>query len=336
MKSKGIYSGDYSMVSEAYMHELDYRIKRALTHWEAMQDKYAETPEDANESIGYGKWEKAVKRRDGSTLYHTYEAPLPHYYLYYSYFLELITSLPEHNIIPTIESTFHGDGIDLDYIEWLIKRYNEAGVLEKGGPIFTDDIDGMLLFGKEGCTIEHLTEIGIDEERIIDPECDIARRFEIVQGWINEKRHSPTYLPVIVTNDREVAEHLERIDEPAPSAPQHELPEKSTAPPALLSSSDLILGTGFTLNDADLLARAVKLIDDDGKYCLGRRKLGAVVGFALALQQAGKLTGAIPALTAVLGPRWGVNVATRKTTTGVAQKYFKLMSKVLDRPKKTE
>lgn len=103
-----------------------------------------------------------------------------------------------------------------------------------------------------------------------------------------------------------------------------------------LSPADKILAPGFTLEDADRLARAVGLTDETGKYCLGSRKLGAVVGFALALQQSGKLMGAIPALTAVLGPRWGVRVATRKTATGVADKYFKLTRKALARPKTTD
>lgn len=104
----------------------------------------------------------------------------------------------------------------------------------------------------------------------------------------------------------------------------------------MLSSADLILTPGFTLDDADRLASALKLIDAGGNYCLGPRKLGAVVGFALALQQAGKLTGAIPALTAVLALRWGVQIATRKTGTGIAEKYFKLTNKALALPKKTD
>ena len=136
--------------------------------------------------------------------------------------------------------------------------------------------------------------------------------------------------------DSEAPEQSEQIDKPTSSAPRPEPTEKATAPPDLLSPADLILAPGFTLDDADVLARTVKLIDEGGAYHLGPRKLGAVVGFALALQQAGKLTGAIPALTAVLGPRWGVNITTRKTATGVAQKYLKLTDKVLGRPKKTE
>lgn len=140
----------------------------------------------------------------------------------------------------------------------------------------------------------------------------------------------------IIAPETESTPAPQPLDTPAPSSPRPELPEKPTAPPALLSSADLILGPGFTLDDADQLARTVGLTDDAGNYCLGPRKLGAVVGFALALQRDGKLTGAIPDLTAVLAPRWGVQVATRKTGTGVAEKYFKLTNKALARPKKTD
>lgn len=121
----------------------------------------------------------------------------------------------------------------------------------------------------------------------------------------------------------------------APTNPTLDTPVPS-APPPLLNSAVLILGGGFTLEEADRLALALELIDAEGNYCLGPRKLGAVVGFALALQQAGKLTGTIPALTAVLAPRWGVQVATRKTSTGIAKKYFKLTNTALALPKKTD
>ena len=105
---------------------------------------------------------------------------------------------------------------------------------------------------------------------------------------------------------------------------------------AALSPTDRILGAGFTLEDADQLAYAVGVTNEAGNYKLGPRKLGAVVGFCLALQQANKLTGAISTLTAVLAPRWGVIVATRKTTTSIAQHYFNLTNKALARPKKTD
>ena len=104
----------------------------------------------------------------------------------------------------------------------------------------------------------------------------------------------------------------------------------------LLSPADRILAPGFTLDEADLLAHAVGLTDEAGNYCLGPRKLGAVVGFALALQRAGRLVGAIPDLTDVLAPRWSVQIKTRKTTTGIAEHYYNLTTKRLDLPKKTD
>ena len=120
------------------------------------------------------------------------------------------------------------------------------------------------------------------------------------------------------------------FDTPAPNSPRAS--PATTDAASLFSPTDRILGLGFTLDEADRLAHAVGLTDETGRYCLGPRRLGAVVGFALALQQSGKLIGAIPALTAVLAPRWGVQVATRKTSTGVADKYFRLTTKALARP----
>lgn len=126
---------------------------------------------------------------------------------------------------------------------------------------------------------------------------------------------------------------IPKIIRPAP-APQR---LKAPAPTVTaLSEADRILGASFTLEDADQLARAVGIIDEAGIYVLGPRKLGAVVGFCLALQQAKKLVGAIPSLTAVLAPRWSTQVITRKTGTGVAEKYFKLTNKALARPKETD
>lgn len=119
------------------------------------------------------------------------------------------------------------------------------------------------------------------------------------------------------------------------SAPQLKAPVAKSGS-LTLSPAELILAPGFTLDEADRLAYAVGLTDGAGTYCLGARKLGAVVGFALALQRAGKLTGKIPDLTAVLAPRWGVHVATRKTGTGVAGKYLKLTNKALTLPTKTD
>lgn len=247
------------MVSEAYMYELDHRLGRALTHWEEMQEKYNDMPEDANAVIGYGKWVKPVKRGNGATLFDAYEAPLPHYYLYYPYFLELITKLPDYNIIPSIESTFHGDGVDLDYIEHLIERYIEAGVLEKGGPIITDDINATLRFYEEGCTVEQIIESGIDEKRIINPECDIAKRFEIVRGWINKMRYSPTYLPVIVTYDSAVAGNDSTESLPSLILKQ----EKRTKDTTVAE----LCRPPFTKADLSNLLQHLRLIDSSG-ICL--------------------------------------------------------------------
>ncbi len=142
---------------------------------------------------------------------------------------------------------------------------------------------------------------------------------------------------------REQVRASELVGLSTPEAAELPAPELA-APPAApnltagafapaLSPADRILVGSFTLAEADRLATAVGLLDDAGRYCLGPRKLGAVVGFAVALQQGGKLTGAIPDLTAVLAPRWGVEIATRKTATGVAQHYFSLTSRMLARPK---
>jgi len=114
-------------------------------------------------------------------------------------------------------------------------------------------------------------------------------------------------------------------------------PFNSTLAPISTKSrpKDHILGPGFTLDDVDRLAHAVGLTNEAGHYHLGPRKLGAVLGFCLALQQAGKLKGALPALTAVIGPRFSTIIRTRKTSTDIAQHYFNLTSEELTRLKKT-
>jgi hypothetical protein len=97
----------------------------------------------------------------------------------------------------------------------------------------------------------------------------------------------------------------------------------------VLSPSERILGPGFTLDEADKLAFHIELIDENRRYCLGERKLGAIVGFCKALKEHDKLIGTIPKLTAIIGPRYGVNIQTRKSNTDIAQEYFRLTTKAL-------
>lgn len=104
----------------------------------------------------------------------------------------------------------------------------------------------------------------------------------------------------------------------------------------VLNPADRILGAGFTLDEVDRLAHTVGLTDEAGHYCLGPRKWGAVVGFCKALKQAGKLDGALAKLIAVIGPRFGIEVRTRKSSTSIAQRYFAMTSKALTRLKKTD
>ena len=100
---------------------------------------------------------------------------------------------------------------------------------------------------------------------------------------------------------------------------------------ASLTPADKILVAPFTLDEATRLAEQIGITDENGRYCLDSRKRGAVVGFCLALQLAKKLTGAIPDLTAFIGPHFGVEIKTRKTSTGVARKYYELTNKALAR-----
>ncbi|RZK28921.1 MAG: hypothetical protein EOO61_21400 [Hymenobacter sp.] len=98
----------------------------------------------------------------------------------------------------------------------------------------------------------------------------------------------------------------------------------------VLSPAERILGVGFTLSDADQLGRAVGIIDEVGRYCLGERKLGAIVGFCFALKDASKLIGNVPELIAVLGARWEVIVKTRKNND-LSRRYTALTNKALKR-----
>ena len=101
-----------------------------------------------------------------------------------------------------------------------------------------------------------------------------------------------------------------------------------------LNPADRILISPFSLEEARQLAVKLGISNENGDYILGPRKLGAVVGFCVALQQAGKLTGAISDLTAVIGPLLGVKVKTRKMTTGIAQHYERLTKQALAFSKK--
>lgn len=85
----------------------------------------------------------------------------------------------------------------------------------------------------------------------------------------------------------------------------------------------------FTPKDVLALAREIGLTDEAERYCLGERKLSAVVGFCVALEP--KLTGTIPERVNAVGALLGVEIRTRKTGTGPADKYRRLTEKALAR-----
>lgn len=89
-----------------------------------------------------------------------------------------------------------------------------------------------------------------------------------------------------------------------------------------LSPAERILGEGFSLEEADMLAWQVELVDEQGRYQLGPRKLSAIVGFCQALKESNRLVGTIPEITMVIGPRYGVDIRTRKSTSSTAKEYY--------------
>lgn len=113
----------------------------------------------------------------------------------------------------------------------------------------------------------------------------------------------------------------------------HDLPIPVQRP--VISLAESILAKDFTFEEADQLAQAIKLTDENGRYHLGGRKLGAVVGFCLALKNGGKLSGTIPEMTEVIGKRFGVVLKTRKATSSVATHYYQLTERELKRRKTT-
>lgn len=152
--------------------------------------------------------------------------------------------------------------------------------------------------------------------------------------------------PVKRTPTDPVAAEQAPVEQPAPNArtaqsssagtglpdemtPLSDLPTAATQDG--LSASDRILGPAFTLAEADALALQVGLVDEAGRFhpALGERKLGAIVGFCLALQRQGKLVGTIPELTDVIGPRYGVVIHTRKTSTDIAQRFLLLTERAI-------
>jgi hypothetical protein len=167
-----------------YMQERQRRTTRAIIHAEIMMNNC--NPE--GEWVGYGKWE---------------EAPLPYFFLYKPYFLELITKLNAFDIIPVLKTSYNGDGIDLDYIEGLILYYVENGVLIKGGPIVADDTNGILRFYDQDTTAQELTDKGTSEDRIIDQDCQIEARFKLIRDWIERQRARSTYIEVLKTSESE-------------------------------------------------------------------------------------------------------------------------------------
>jgi hypothetical protein len=106
-------------------------------------------------------------------------------------------------------------------------------------------------------------------------------------------------------------------------------PQGTQATESQLSPADLILGAKFTLEEADKLAKRIKLIDEQGRYHLGPRKLGAIVGFCSALKEHNRLVGNIPELTAVMAPRYGVEIRTRKSTSKISKHYFDRTEKAI-------
>jgi hypothetical protein len=97
----------------------------------------------------------------------------------------------------------------------------------------------------------------------------------------------------------------------------------------VLKSIDDILAPGFTLDKLDRLAHRVKLVNEEGVYHLGPRKLGAIVGFCSALKEDEKLYGTIPQLTAIIGPHFGAAVSTRDKGTDIAKQFYKVTGKAL-------
>lgn len=144
--------------------------------------------------------------------------------------------------------------------------------------------------------------------------------YNVAAGYQNAVKDSAINKPEEVSYSR-------RPEPPAPAARPAVSISAATSPatartPTTPNSMSDILSSDFTLDELDKLARYVNLVDEGGAYRLGERKLGAIVGFCQALKESRKLIGTIPELTAVIGPRYGVEVRTRKTTSDVAGDYY--------------
>ena len=175
----------------------------------------------------------------------------------------------------------------------------------------------------------------LDEETIGRADV-IKQRLALLDEW---KSHPDSMMlgynefapfPRILSNGQVINQYPISAH-PAPQAPAVAAAPTGvqSAPAVALTPAERACVAPFTLDEAAALAHRIGLTDASGTYCLDPRKLGAVVGFCQALQHAGKLRGAVGDLTAVVGPRLGVEVKTRKTTTGIAKQYYALTEKAL-------
>ncbi|SFQ50494.1 hypothetical protein [Hymenobacter arizonensis] len=102
-------------------------------------------------------------------------------------------------------------------------------------------------------------------------------------------------------------------------------PVKITA----LSPLEQVLGEGFTVENLNVLARAVGLTDAAGKFCAGDK--GAFAGFCRALQDKTipKAAGGLEAVVSVVALHFGVVTKVRKTSTDIAEHFYTLTNRAL-------
>ena len=95
----------------------------------------------------------------------------------------------------------------------------------------------------------------------------------------------------------------------------------------VLSPLEQILVGKFEIKDLNKLAKAVRLVNEDGRFCASDK--GAFVGFCTELKHHGKLTGTIQHMAATVGKHFGVEVKTRKGGSDVAREFADRVKKAL-------
>jgi len=294
------------MNKHGYIAEKQRRETRALTHWEAMQDKYGIEVFEYETHIGFSKW---MPRSEGFVSVFSIERPMPHYYLFRGYFLLLIADTPAYELLPTLENEFYGDGVDLDYIEGLLLEYEHDGAIDSQSTLVVDDKSGMIRRLSNQLVDDELAAAGVSSFLIVKGGQAFSVRFEMIRNWIARKRASAGYVEVRQTpND---------CDSPTHPAPYYASELQSPV------ASEPFLGLLLNYSPIELSKLLIELglLTGEG-HAAPVATPGAWVGIAHGLLEADppRLIGSMAAFAKALASAYGAKVSDRAIQNGLGKR----------------